>query len=116
GDQLEEGLYRITRLIEKPSPEQAPSDLAIGARYILTPDIFAEIEQTPPGKDNEIQLTDAIHRLLPRQAVFGYHFQGQRHDIGNKMDYLRTTVLFALQRDDVGPEFRQFLREITGQL
>ncbi len=116
GEQIEDRLYRISHLVEKPSPDQAPTTLAIGARYILTPDIFKEIEQTPPGKNDEIQLTDAIERLLARRDIFGYHFLGRRHDIGSKIDYLRTTVLFALERQDLGPEFREFLRQIARDL
>jgi len=116
GEQIEDRLYRISRLVEKPSPDQAPTTLAIGARYILTPDIFKEIEKTPPGKNDEIQLTDAIERLLARRDIFGYHFLGRRHDIGSKIDYLRTTVLFALERQDLGPEFREFLRQIARDL
>jgi UTP--glucose-1-phosphate uridylyltransferase len=113
GDRINDRLYRISQLVEKPSPEEAPTDLAIGARYILTPDIFAEIEQTPPGKGDEIQLTDAIERLLARREIYGYHFDGTRHDIGSKIDYLRTTVLFALEREDLGPEFRAFLQQVA---
>ena len=116
GEQIEDRLYRISRLVEKPSPDQAPTPLALGARYILTPDIFKEIEQTPPGKNDEIQLTDAIERLLAGRDIFGYHFLGRRHDIGSKIDYLRTTVLFALERQDLGPEFREFLRQVARDL
>ncbi|HUW82999.1 MAG TPA: UTP--glucose-1-phosphate uridylyltransferase GalU [Phycisphaerae bacterium] len=116
GDRVDERTYRLTELVEKPECDQAPSTLAIGARYILTPDIFAQIEQTPPGKGNEIQLTDALQRLLAHREMFGYHFEGQRHDIGNKLDYLRTTVLFALDRPDLGPAFRAFLREVARDL
>jgi len=116
GDRVDERTYRLTELVEKPDPEQAPSTLAIGARYILTPDIFEQIEQTAPGKGNEIQLTDALQRLLAHREMFGFHFEGRRHDIGNKLDYLRTTVLFALERADLGPAFRDFLREVARDL
>ena len=116
GEPVEDRTYRVTDMVEKPSPEEAPSDMAIGARYILTPDIFDEIDQTPRGKGNEIQLTDAIRRLLANRPVYSYHFEGRRHDIGSKLDYLRTTVEFAIAREDLGPAFREFLREIVKDL
>jgi len=111
---IDDRLFRVTGLVEKPSLAEAPSDLAIGARYVLTPDIFEQIDHTAPGKGGEIQLTDALQRLLDAgQPIFGYHFEGKRHDIGSKLDFLKTTVEFALQRDDLGGEFRRFLKDLA---
>ncbi len=112
---IEDGVCLVTDLIEKPSPEEAPSNLAIAARYILTPKIFDYIEQTPPGKGGEIQLTDAMRRMLQDSAIYGYVFAGRRHDVGNKLDFLKTNVWYGLQRKDIGPELRQWLREVLEQ-
>jgi UTP--glucose-1-phosphate uridylyltransferase len=101
-------------VIEKPALEDAPSDLAVMGRYILTPGIFDAIEKTPPGRGGEIQLTDAIKLLLGSESVYGYTFTEGRYDVGNKLDYLRATVEFALERDDLGPALRAFLLEILG--
>jgi UTP--glucose-1-phosphate uridylyltransferase len=102
-------LVRMTDIVEKPAPEDAPSDLAVMGRYVFTPEIFDVIDRTLPGKGNEIQLTDAIKALLATQAVFGWTFVQGRFDIGNKLDYLRATVELALEREDVGPAFRDYL-------
>lgn len=112
---IEDGICLVTDLIEKPSPEDAPSRLAIAARYILTPDIFSYIEQTPPGKNGEIQLTDAMRRMLNDSAIYGYVFQGRRHDVGNKLDFIKTNVWYALQREDLRDKLRGWLEEILGQ-
>ena len=108
---VEGRVYEVTAMVEKPAPDEAPSCLAIGARYILSPDIFDHIEKTMPGKGGEIQLTDAIERLRNTRRVLGYHFEGHRHDIGNKLDFLKTTVEFAARRRDLGPPFLSFLRQ-----
>ncbi len=103
-------------LIEKPALAEAPSELAILGRYIITPDIFEILENTPPGKGGEIQLTDALKTLLDKRAVYGYDFEGKRYDIGNKMGFLKTTVELALAREDLGPEFREYLKGIAKEL
>jgi UTP--glucose-1-phosphate uridylyltransferase len=106
----EEGqLVRINDIVEKPSAEEAPSNLAVMGRYIFTPEIFDVIDKTLPGKGNEIQLTDAVKALLEQQAVYGWTFVEGRFDIGNKLDYLRATVELALEREDIGPAFWDFL-------
>jgi UTP--glucose-1-phosphate uridylyltransferase len=105
GDQLVE----VHDVIEKPSAEEAPSDLGVMGRYILTPAIFESVAKTAPGRGGEIQLTDAIKGLMPAERVFGYTFAEGRYDTGNKIDFLKATVLFALERDDLGGEFRAFL-------
>lgn len=104
---------RITGLVEKPAPSEAPSNLAVMGRYLFTPEIFEELDQTEPGVGGEIQLTDAIARLLRRQDVHGWIFSEGRFDIGKKIDYLRATVELALQREDLGPEFGSFLAEVV---
>ena len=110
--QKEDDIYRVKDLIEKPALEEAPSKLAILGRYIITADIFEILENTPPGKGGEIQLTDALKKLLEKRAVYGYDFKGKRYDIGNKMGFLKTTVELALAREDLGSEFRAYLEEL----
>ncbi|MFZ4519466.1 MAG: UTP--glucose-1-phosphate uridylyltransferase GalU [Microthrixaceae bacterium] len=100
---------RITEIVEKPAPEVAPSNLGVMGRYLFTPEIFEELDHVEPGVGGEIQLTDAIARLLGHQQVLGYVFSEGRFDIGKKLDYLRATVELALRREDLGPEFRDFL-------
>jgi len=97
GQQLSPTLWKITSLIEKPPRDQAPTNLAICARYILTPDIFDFLDQTPPGKGGEIQLTDALNLLLQRRPIHGVLLQSTRHDIGNPIDWLKTNITFARQ-------------------
>ncbi|MDA8061104.1 MAG: UTP--glucose-1-phosphate uridylyltransferase, partial [Actinomycetota bacterium] len=104
-------LVRVLDLVEKPAPEDAPSDLAVMGRYVLTPSIFERIERTPPGRGGEVQLTDAIRALISSEEVFGYVFEEGRYDVGNKQDYLRATVELALRRDDLGPALREWLLE-----
>jgi UTP--glucose-1-phosphate uridylyltransferase len=103
-------VYKIRDLVEKPKMAEAPSDLAIIGRYILTPDIFEELERTPRDTNGEIQLTNGMRRLKDRRAMFGYRFEGTRHDAGNKLGFLKATVEFALKRDDLGGPFRDYLR------
>ncbi|MBI3077887.1 MAG: UTP--glucose-1-phosphate uridylyltransferase, partial [Deltaproteobacteria bacterium] len=112
GEPAGNGLYRVRDVVEKPQPEEAPSDLAIIGRYILTPPIFDILEQTPAGKNGEIQLTDAIRGLLRDQAVYALEFEGQRFDAGDKLGFLQANIVFALKRPDLGPELRQFLRTL----
>jgi UTP--glucose-1-phosphate uridylyltransferase len=110
--QIDDRLYRISGMVEKPAPEEAPSNLGIVGRYILTPEIFDTLEHTPAGKGGEIWLADALRNLLERQAVYGYEFQGRRYDTGTKLGYLRATVEYALRRPDLGDEFRSYLRTL----
>jgi UTP--glucose-1-phosphate uridylyltransferase len=106
---VEESLVQVHDLVEKPTPEEAPSNLGVMGRYVLTPGIFEAIAQTEPGRGGEIQLTDAIKGLLATETVHGYTFTEGRFDLGSKLDYLRATVEFALERDDLGPPFRAYL-------
>jgi len=105
-------LRRVAAVVEKPSPEEAPSNLAIIGRYILTPKIFDKLEQTPRGAGGEIQLTDAIEALMVEQQVYGYQFDGIRYDAGTTMGWLKASVELALQRPDVGRDFREYLRSL----
>jgi UTP--glucose-1-phosphate uridylyltransferase len=104
--------YRVSQLVEKPEPEDAPSNLAVIGRYVLTPKIFEKLEQTQRGAGGEIQLTDAIQALMDEQSVFGYAFEGDRYDAGTTMGWLQATVELALARPDMGREFREYLRTL----
>ena len=109
-DPLDHGrLHRVTRLVEKPAPKDAPSNLGIIGRYVLTPKIFDKLEQTQRGAGGEIQLTDAIQALMEEQQVFAYAFEGVRYDAGTTMGWLKASVELALQRPELGPEFRAYL-------
>jgi UTP--glucose-1-phosphate uridylyltransferase len=105
-------LFRIEDLVEKPAPAKAPSDLAIIGRYILTPGIFAELSSTGRGAGGEIQLTDALHRLLAKEPIYGYVFEGRRYDAGDKLGFLEATVEMALKRKDLGKPFRKYLKSL----
>ena len=107
-----DNLVRVHDIVEKPSPEEAPSDLGVMGRYVLSPGIFDALADTPPGRGGEIQLTDAIKLLLLTEPVYGYVFTHGRYDVGNKRDYLRATVEFALEREDLGPDFRAYLHKL----
>ena len=111
GTPLGNDLYQIKRVVEKPAVNQAPSRLAIAARYILTPEIFDYLEQTPKGVSNEIQLTDAIQSLLKAQQVYARLFEGQRFDIGNKLDFIRANIVFGLDQPDINAQIRECLSE-----
>ena len=110
-ESFEEDLVRILSIIEKPSPEEAPSNLAVIGRYVLTPEIFDALRRTTPGRGGEIQLTDAINLLAQEQAVYAYRFEGRRFDVGNPLDYVKATVELGAERDDLGPEFRGWLAQ-----
>jgi len=105
-------LVRVLDIVEKPSASEAPSNLAVMGRYIFTPEIFDALEGVHAGVGGEIQLTDAIAILLGNQTVYGYVFADGRYDIGKKLDYLRATVELALDREDLGPEFQEFLVDL----
>ncbi len=103
-------LYRITDMVEKPDPRRAPSNLAIIGRYILTPAVFGELVSTPRGAGGEIQLTDALRRLLMKEPIYAYLFEGKRYDAGDKLGFLQATVEIALKRPDLGAAFRKYLK------
>jgi UTP--glucose-1-phosphate uridylyltransferase len=115
GKSLSDSIIQLDTLVEKPAVDRAPSDLAIAGRYILSPEIFEAIENTPKGKNNEIQLTDSMLLMLKRENFYAHLIEGKRHDIGNKLDYLKTTVEFALKRKEFAAPFRKFLDEILAE-
>jgi UTP--glucose-1-phosphate uridylyltransferase len=110
-------VVRITGLVEKPPVEEAPSSLAIIGRYVLAPEVFAVLHETPPGRGDEIQLTDALATLVARgEPVHGVVFTGRRYDTGDRLDYLKAVVRLAVERDDLGPPLRAWLREFVADL
>jgi UTP--glucose-1-phosphate uridylyltransferase len=106
-------LYRIRNLVEKPKQAEAPSNLAIIGRYVLTPEIFASLESIEPGSMGEIQLTDGLKHLLRNRPIYGYRFEGTRYDAGDKLGFLKATVEFALRRFDLGKPFREYLKSLN---
>ena len=110
GKEIDRGVIKVEELVEKPSPEEAPGNLAIAGRYILTPEIFEMLKDTKPGKGGEIQLTDAIAKLMEREVVYGRIMEGKRYDTGSKLGFLEATVDFALARDDLREPFLEFLK------
>ena len=105
-----ESVHEVRDLVEKPEPSEAPSDLAIIGRYILTSGIFEQLESTAPDMGGEIQLTNGLRSLLRKEKIMAYEFEGKRYDTGNKLGFLKATVEFALRREDLGEEFRRYLR------
>jgi len=108
-EQLAKGLSKMSAIVEKPKPEEAPSTLGVVGRYILSPRIFHFLENLRPGAGREIQLTDAIGRLLREESVYAYEFQGRRYDCGSKLGYLQATVNYALKHPELATDFRAFL-------
>jgi len=106
-------LLRVSDMIEKPSLAEAPSHFAVLGRYIIEPEIFAILENTKPGKGGEVQLTDALKVLAKLDNVYAYAFEGKRYDLGDKLGFLKATVEFALRREDLGPAFRAYLRQLV---
>lgn len=112
GDPIDNKVTRVTRFVEKPSREEAPSNMAIMGRYVLTPAIFDLIESLPPGAGGEIQLTDALSRLSDHEEVYAYEFDGTRYDVGETLGFITTNIEFALQRSDMRDELLEFITEI----
>jgi UTP--glucose-1-phosphate uridylyltransferase len=110
--QVEDRVYQVLNLVEKPAPKDAPSNLGIVGRYILTPEIFRMLEKTAPGKGGEIQLTDGLRLLLEKQPIYAYQFEGIRYDTGMPLGFLKASVEFALNRPDIGAKFREYLRQL----
>ncbi len=111
GRQVEDRVYKVNDMVEKPEPGQAPSNIAILGRYIISPKIFSHLETITPGKGGELQLTDALKSLMHEEAMYAYDFIGRRYDVGNKMGFLQATVEFALDRKDLGDEFKAWLKQ-----
>lgn len=112
GEEIEPNVFRISDMVEKPRLEDAPSNLAIIGRYLLTPDVFPLLASTEPGTGGEIQITDALRRLAKQRPFYGCRFTGKRHDAGDKLGFLQATVEFALKRPDLGTPFRDYLRTL----
>ena len=110
---IEDGVYLVKDLVEKPSPAEAPSNLAIIGRYILTPEIFSALERTRPGKGGEIQLTDGLRLLMQKQPIYAYEIKGVRHDAGDKLGFLKATVEFGLKNREFGNDFRNYLKKLN---
>ncbi|MEG0772778.1 UTP--glucose-1-phosphate uridylyltransferase GalU [Clostridium sp.] len=112
GAQISDRVYKVEDLVEKPKVEEAPSNVAILGRYIITPEIFNILENTQPGKGGEIQLTDALKTLISKEEMYAYVFEGRRHDVGDKLGFLQATVEYALKRDDLKDDFKEYLQSI----
>jgi len=112
GKSEDETLYKVDAFVEKPAPEEAPSNLVIASRYVFNPEIFDYLAKTPRGKGNEIQLTDAMRLMLEDQAMYGYKFKGKRHDIGNKLDFIKSTIEFALKRPEFKNEILKYIKNL----
>lgn len=112
-EEVEPNVYKIKDMVEKPAYKDAPSDLAIIGRYIFTPDIFEAIEQTKAGSGGEIQITDAMRILLKKRPFYAVKLEGTRHDAGDKLGFLIATVELALKRDDLGADFREYLKKLN---
>lgn len=115
GYPVEDRVYRVEDLVEKPSAEEAPSNVAILGRYIITPQIFDILENTPPGKGGEIQLTDGLKVLAQREEMYTYNFEGRRHDVGDKLGFLEATVEYALKREDLRGDFLDYLTKLVNK-
>ena len=116
GKPISDNVFKASDWIEKPSIEEAPSNLAIASRYIFTPDIFNFLEKTTPGKNNEIQLTDAMRQMVKEKNMYGLKFNGKRYDIGDKLGFLKTNLEFALEDPEIGETVKIWLKEFAGQL
>ncbi len=112
GEKISERLYKGTDIVEKPAKDKIPSNLVFAGRYLLTPEIFEAIRKTKPGVNNEIQLTDAIRLLMAKQKIYGLAFDGERHDVGNKLDFIKTNLLLGLKRKDIGEELKNWLKSL----
>ncbi|HRG90283.1 MAG TPA: UTP--glucose-1-phosphate uridylyltransferase [Chitinophagales bacterium] len=112
GQPVADRLYKATALVEKPAEDNIPSNLVFSGRYVLTADIFDCIRNTPAGVNNEIQLTDAMRLLMQQRDLYGHLFDGVRHDVGNKLDFIKTNLLLGLNREDTGPELRKWLNSL----
>jgi len=109
GIHIEDRVYKVKDLVEKPSVEEAPSNVAILGRYIITPEIFNILENTKPGKGGEIQLTDALKTLISKEAMYAYNFEGKRYDVGDKLGFLQATIEFALKKEELREDFIKYL-------
>ena len=116
GTQIQHDILALDQLVEKPLPEEAPSNLAIAARYIFQPEIFEYLSRTPRGKNNEIQLTDAMAAMLRDHEMYGFRFSGRRYDVGNKLDFIKTNIELGLTHQDISEELADYLRTLAAEL
>lgn len=116
GESISDNVIKANGWIEKPSVEEAPSNLAVASRYLFTPEIFDYLENTPPGKNNEVQLTDAMKEMVKTHPMYGMKFNGKRYDIGNKMGFLKTNIEFGLKDPEIGEEMKAWIKEFARQL
>lgn len=108
-----DALFKISSIVEKPEPEVAPSTLGVVGRYVLSPEIFACLEETPKGAGNEIQLTDAIGMLLSKESVYAYEFEGTRYDCGSKLGYMQASIQYAMSDEEIGKDFKSYLKSLS---
>lgn len=114
GDKIGDRLYTVNDMIEKPKPEEAPTDVGVLGRYVITPEIFEKLENTKPGAGGEIQLTDALKALAKEQSMYAYDFEGRRYDVGDRLGFLEATVEYALRREDLKDSFKAYLKTVIG--
>lgn len=114
GEVVSDRIMKLNELVEKPDVETSPSELAIAGRYILTAEVFNALDKIPKGKNNELQLTDAMRFMLQREDIYSYTVEGKRFDIGNKLDYIKTTIEFALKRKEFAEEIKMFMKQLDG--
>jgi len=113
GEKTDEQIYKLKGMVEKPCTDEAPSNMAVLGRYILTPEVFSHLENTKPGLGGEIQLTDALRALVEEQEIYGFDFEGVRYDTGDKLGFLKATVEYALRHDQVKEEFKSYIKQIA---
>lgn len=116
GQEIDKNIYKVSEFVEKPEISKTPSNLAIASRYIFTPEIFHYLDKLKPGLNNEIQLTDAMQLMLQDHDMYGLRFDGKRYDIGSKIDFLKTNVIYGLKKEDLGEEFRDWLIALVKNL
>ena len=116
GEEIDSGVYKLDGLVEKPSPAEAPSNLAVAGRYVFTPEIFDCLAKIQPGKGGELQLTDAMHKMLAASPMYARLLDGKRYDIGNKQGFIKTNIEFALKAEDIHDELKKYIKEIAKDL
>lgn len=116
GEEISQNIYKLDGLVEKPSPAEAPSNLAVAGRYVFTPEIFDCLAKIEPGKGGELQLTDAMQMLLGTSSMYGRLLEGKRYDIGNKQGFIKTNIEFALKVEDIRDELKEYIKEIAKEL
>ncbi len=116
GRLIDKNVFLVNSFVEKPKPDEAPSNMVIAGRYVFNPEIFDCIDKTKPGKNNEIQLTDAMQLLLKERAMYGLLFDGRRYDLGNLSDFIKTNIEFALMRDDLKDDLESFIKELASKI